>query len=572
MAQIGTIRLETPSGPVDVPVFELGDVSNNYLRVETASGAGAINVVDPANAELNQVRIQTNNGVRAISTSTTAPSGVTLVWETVADFESTVSESGVTSESTPNTDYTDPSVMKHGYSLDEDITRGLEGWWPLHDDSASDLSGSGNDGTLNGGVTTGVAGRSGLQAVSLDGTDDEIDFGQNVNTLSADDPFMFCFWYRWPNDPNSDSNTYVRTFAGDADSGTNYQGIRVDDEATTAGEMRFAIRDSSGNEISRNSDGINFDADNEWHHYAFTYDGSGVDSGLRFYKDAQPISSNTESANDISGSDISPSTGWLLGSRSDGNYCEGVFYGHRFYSRSVSDSEIQQLYRWGEADIATPNNNGVAYYRLDGDATDSFGTNDGTVNGATFVNDAIRGQAASFDGTDDYIDLGTGALDAISTTDRFTASFWFNPETIGTSNSRIITSQGNNDAGFYFKDHDANSGDYQYAVVDSDGNLISADPSEQPFSEGDWYHITLLYDGSEIQLYLNANLIDTTSYSGDVGGGNSLELGGSQSGEPFDGKIDDVRIYDFALTQPEIQQLYRYGTRGIDMSEKVVKY
>ena len=70
MSQIGTIRLETGSqGIVEIPIFELGDVSLSAWRVETESGTGAVNLVDPANAELDQVRIQTSQGVKAVSTS-----------------------------------------------------------------------------------------------------------------------------------------------------------------------------------------------------------------------------------------------------------------------------------------------------------------------------------------------------------------------------------------------------------------------------------------------------------------------------------------------------------------------
>ncbi|MFT4892881.1 MAG: hypothetical protein ACI8Z7_000670 [Candidatus Nanohaloarchaea archaeon] len=71
MVQIGTIKLQTTTGSIEVPVFEIADVQNESLRVQTEnSGVGALNLVDPSNAELNQVRVQTqSNGVLAVSTT-----------------------------------------------------------------------------------------------------------------------------------------------------------------------------------------------------------------------------------------------------------------------------------------------------------------------------------------------------------------------------------------------------------------------------------------------------------------------------------------------------------------------
>jgi hypothetical protein len=71
MVQIGTIKLQTTTGSIEVPVFEIADVQNESLRVQTQNnGVGALNLVDPSKAELNQVRVQTqSNGVLAVSTT-----------------------------------------------------------------------------------------------------------------------------------------------------------------------------------------------------------------------------------------------------------------------------------------------------------------------------------------------------------------------------------------------------------------------------------------------------------------------------------------------------------------------
>lgn len=69
MGKLGTVGLQTASGVVEVPVFELSDVEFDALRVQTHDGVGAVNLVDPADAEVDELRIQTANGPKAVSTS-----------------------------------------------------------------------------------------------------------------------------------------------------------------------------------------------------------------------------------------------------------------------------------------------------------------------------------------------------------------------------------------------------------------------------------------------------------------------------------------------------------------------
>jgi len=64
MAQIGTVKVETPNGPVELPVYELGDSGSNRVeafRVQTASDVSA--------ADRPYLRVQTGNGVKAFDTS-----------------------------------------------------------------------------------------------------------------------------------------------------------------------------------------------------------------------------------------------------------------------------------------------------------------------------------------------------------------------------------------------------------------------------------------------------------------------------------------------------------------------
>lgn len=69
MAQLGTKKIETPTGPVSLPIFEVADAGSSVYtmyRQETAGGTGFVPMVDPADAAFPYFRVQTqNHGVLA---------------------------------------------------------------------------------------------------------------------------------------------------------------------------------------------------------------------------------------------------------------------------------------------------------------------------------------------------------------------------------------------------------------------------------------------------------------------------------------------------------------------------
>ena len=69
-----------------------------------------------------------------------------------------------------------------------------------------------------------------------------------------------------------------------------------------------------------------------------------------------------------------------------------------------------------------------------------------------------------------------------------------------------------------------------------------------------WTHLAVTYDGSTLVFYSNGVQVASTAVSGPIPPSTqSLQIGASQFGEYFQGRIDEVRIYDRALSAPEIQ-------------------
>jgi Concanavalin A-like lectin/glucanases superfamily/Secretion system C-terminal sorting domain len=83
-------------------------------------------------------------------------------------------------------------------------------------------------------------------------------------------------------------------------------------------------------------------------------------------------------------------------------------------------------------------------------------------------------------------------------------------------------------------------------------------------NRNEWYHMTFIYNGGIIKLFLNGNLVYTQNTNitviGDVDINlNDLRIGGRSccGGQYFNGKIDEVRLYNRALSQTEVSQLYQ---------------
>ena len=77
-----------------------------------------------------------------------------------------------------------------------------------------------------------------------------------------------------------------------------------------------------------------------------------------------------------------------------------------------------------------------------------------------------------------------------------------------------------------------------------------------------WGHLAGTYDGATVKLYIDGSLANSMSFSGTNAGMDTTMGAIGQSGlndRYFQGKIDDVRVYNRALSAGEVKQLYNMG-------------
>jgi PKD repeat protein len=182
-------------------------------------------------------------------------------------------------------------------------------------------------------------------------------------------------------------------------------------------------------------------------------------------------------------------------------------------------------------------------------ATDSSGLgNTGVINGPARVTTGKFGRALTFDGVNDLVTIPDSASLDIT---RMTLEAWVRPTVLGTAWRSVLLKE--------------QPGDFVYALY---ATTNASRPSGYVFIGGEkeargtaaltvntWTHLATTYDGANLRLYVNGTLVKTTAQTGNIAtSSGALQLGGNTIwGEWYAGTLDDVRVYNKALTAAEIQ-------------------
>lgn len=207
----------------------------------------------------------------------------------------------------------------------------------------------------------------------------------------------------------------------------------------------------------------------------------------------------------------------------------------------------------GDGSPAIPDS-GISRWEFEQDLTDSWDGYDGTANGdPQFTTTAEVGSyARDYDGASDYDDWGD--ITESEGTTAFSVSMWIRPAATGTT-FRFISGKSEDSV---WRSTLNDSGNIRFAFRDDGSDFSNAVGST--LSSSTWYHIVGVFDSGSITLYLNGssdatastsnNTLNTTTTNVTTGGPN---YGGF---DYYDGIIDDVRLYDKALTSTEVSNLY----------------
>jgi hypothetical protein len=437
-------------------------------------------------------------------------------------------------------------------------TDGLVGWWPFNG-NANDYSGNGNDGNA-------INMEWGLDRNNVPNAAANFDLVSNrvveiLNPIGVyGDSKSISVWFKIPNTINSGSY-YNSMVIG----GTPFGGPLTEIECMIYGNWPDYITGGYVNKVGFSSNPpANLDvADEDWHHAVFNVD--GVLDLLSIYIDGSLI--QTLSIPQYNCSNWSSLTfgNWPAFNAPYQTIFAGSLDDIAIFNQPLTEQEIQNLYTGLTPQppcVSLPSNlqQGLAgYWPFCGDANDESGNgNDGVVNGATLTEDRFGNAASaySFDGVDDDIDITN-----LSINGDVSVSFWKRIENmnfsypIGLGINPIFNVGFGIGIGFLSSgcgNQDQDSTLFVYDGADGCSNVMLSAPF---LVEGVWYHTSFVRENGVSKLYENGSLI-AESVNLDFPTFSNITFGRrSDNMYPFNGLLDDIAIWNRALTPEEVQEL-----------------
>jgi hypothetical protein len=411
-----------------------------------------------------------------------------------------------------------------------------QGSWTFDEDSgltAGDSSPYENDGSLENmsSSTCWVLGQVG-SALKFDGVNDYVDCG-NAAGMNPSSAITVEAWVKLE-DKTSFQQIVHRgnSFSSGTGQGPYSMGIYNNRiywdiaDGTTRSSFAFDISSLSTN---------------TWYHFVGIFDGTSQDfyiNGFK-YSHTSTVSSMRTDTNPVR---IGGSTFNFKGSIDE----------VKIYNRALSGDEIYERYLAGSICGSWEFNEDTGLTAMDSSSHENDGLLKNMVSDTCWVLGQV-GTALEFDGTDDYVDCGNSA--DLNPASAITVEAWVMMD--DKTSFQQIVHRGSSFAA------DINQGPYTMGIYNNriywdiaDGTTRSSFAlSISSLSTGAWYHFAGIFDGTNQDFYINGvKYPHTSTVSSMRTDTNPVLIGGSTFN--FNGLIDQVRIYNRALSQDEIALNY----------------
>jgi hypothetical protein len=188
---------------------------------------------------------------------------------------------------------------------------------------------------------------------------------------------------------------------------------------------------------------------------------------------------------------------------------------------------------------------------------DASGNNNlGTVNDGSWTTSGRSGSALVFNGTSTRVFVNSST--SLNLTAGMTLMAWVQPNNANQSGNRTIIRRESNGYWLY-----AGRSGFNGTLRPGGGVILGTSTQETvststQMPNNTWRHVAITYDGTEVVLYVNGAEVDSEAATGTINssGNNPLWIGGnSPAGEYFQGVIDEVRVYNRALSATEVNTI-----------------
>ena len=432
-------------------------------------------------------------------------------------------------------------------------TNGLVGYWPFNG-NANDESGNGNNGTVNGATLTSDRFGNVGKAYSFNGISDLIEVLDN-NSLDLGSSYSISLWTIFN---SSASFIPARYLLNKGCSPTPAYRIYYENDGTREDFTTDCFNPTRSYVVGPTTNYL-------WTNIIVTYNGSS----LKLFINGTLFSSSNQT-----GSIFNSGNNLLFGCSMSTSNCPSLsaFFAGKLddiaiYNRALSQSEITGLYNSGTNPCLPsylPTNGLVGWWPFCGNANDESGNgNNGVVNGATLTSDRFGNAngAYIFNGVSNYIVVPNSTIFNNTT---WSISAWVNPNGYydGIEKANFMVSKGT----------DFNIGHYNLhfrSITKKARASIGIGTSTTQYVDNlsdinlyQWKCLTATWDGANLRIYTNGILENTTVISSNVQGINNENLFfgtmAANSTYPYwlNGKLDDIGIWNRALSSTEIQNLY----------------
>ncbi len=436
-------------------------------------------------------------------------------------------------------------------------TEGLVGYWSFSG-NANDESGNGNHGVVNGASLTTDRFDNPNSAYSFDGLNDFIEILDSPELKFSDTDLTISCWVELDT-YSTDFLSSIVSRRTSSTGGNGYMLLITGIQGVPNGAVTYTVSGGADPE-SYSKDSILL---NSWYHIAVSFDNSTNELSTYINGELDTISSGIYSPNSVNANLFLGKDDWL-----NRYFWDGKLDDIRFYNRALNKIEVESLY--SEGGWSSLNQGLLAYFPFNGNAVDESGNgNDGTIYGATLTEDRFGklNRAFSFDQT--HISIQDNPT--LDFTNKFSICAWFeNKNTSPLVQTIVGKPRYDGGSGYYLQLGNAGQ--------ETPSLIFGINSGSSPFggnchfvSENlttGWHSVMGTYDGEQIKLYVDGILKDSSStsvslpnsdyplYIGRENGSIDTPVPSGDTVRYFYGKIDDVRLYNHALSSFEVQQLF----------------
>ncbi len=432
-----------------------------------------------------------------------------------------------------------------------------------------------NNGTVAAGSITGAVWKTEEfckvgKCLYFDGSGDKVAFADDADLdFVAADAFTITGWFRHPIIATNPDYLITKHESGTAGG---YK-IYMDSD----GDLVFGVDDDGtwdtanliGGTLSKNFD------DNNWHFFAAQKDGT---TGIYLYVDGVLIAQDTDLTGDTGS--LANAASFYVGIDADGssNAWSGFIDEVKIYRSLRTTAELKADYAGETPSRGTTasfgpsqdylSNGLVGYWKMDEStwtidctaaaALDSSGNSNNaracvTGTGPAAGSPAKFGNGVLLDNSDDYLSAPDSS--SLDITGAITIAVWVKPTTAQDSDWDTIVDKSYATA-YFFGTGNGSGRDLSFWVANTAGINTA-----EVLTDGVWQHAVVTYNGQTATIYLNGTSVGSAAFSMAIQTNiRALGIGARYNGgNLFNGSLDELRIYNRALSATEVQNLYKWA-------------